>query len=132
MSNEKRETEGVEYIVETKTVDNSSKAWSGILALIALITGIAAIVVPMKDRLDSMERELTATKTTLQNHISAWGHPGSEGAIDKNEDLIKHVESKIDNQIERNSDVTRQIAKIEAQILFLEKEINRLNEIERK
>jgi len=56
---------------------NGAKAFGGVLAILAAVGGIAAIVRPLQEQMDSTHEELDRRLTSVEAHAHEEGHPRS-------------------------------------------------------
>ena len=73
--------------------NSNAKAFGGILAIVALITGIAAIVRPMQVQVVGLSAEIERLTSSLDDHKDKLGHP--ETLIGKFEMLHEQIEGHI-------------------------------------
>ena len=85
--------------------NGNAKAFGGIIAIIALITGIAAIARPMQIQVEAQDAKMVRFEKSLQDHIVKEGHPESimqsltllRERVDRHETFDGH--SKMESQI---------------------------------
>lgn len=73
---------------------NGSKAFGGVIAIVALITGIGAIVLPMGQRIDALEQ-------SFQSFTTSAGTPETVASLASLQEKFVEVETQFANLDER-------------------------------
>ena len=75
--------------------DNSNaKAFGGVLVLLALIAGVYAMIEPMTQRIDFLERQMQSQKDELEAHKSKDDHPHALSLHSEAAEKFRRVESE--------------------------------------
>lgn len=112
---------------------NGAKAWAGVCGIVALIGCVAAVNLPMSERIASLERQLAAAVTSLQgqhaatfdrieeqiaDHKGLYGHPAAHSEITGLRAAFEEVEAQFDGDralsAEQHKTNLRRLAKLEA------------------
>lgn len=83
------------------------KALGAVLTILAVITGIAAIVRPMQQRNDNLEKQIDSLKNDLRDHAKLNNHPwGVVAEIAEMREKFTEVETQFKGSRERDELLT--------------------------
>lgn len=92
-----------------KSMNGGARAFGGVIAVVALISGVAAVILPMGERISSLERQFTAAMRSLHDEHAAT-FDRVEEQISDHKGLYAHPEGG--NDIGR---IQEKFAEVEAQ-----------------
>lgn len=73
---------------------NGTKALSVAVLVIAIIAGVYAMVEPMQQRIDFLERQVLRSENLLQKHADVKIHPGASEEVAAMRERFKEVETQ--------------------------------------
>jgi len=100
---------------------NGPKAFAGVIALIALITGIGAIVRPMQISIANMQTQMLRMETRIEqqikDHARSLGHAGLSTNVSENREKFREVETQFrglrDTMVLHNDAIRERVTKLE-------------------
>jgi preprotein translocase subunit YajC len=75
---------------------NGSKAFAGILAILAVVAGIYAVTKPTSQRIDTVEAMNGAVAKDLEKHEAVLGHPGMVAQLAAITEKFVEIETQFD------------------------------------
>jgi len=123
-----------------RNANGAAKVIGGLLALLAMISGVYAMVQPMSQNIDFMERRLSEAQTSLTQHLEKCSTKHSESAQDRsalrekfsasigqlellketNERRLSHLEGEVAVESAEYRELFKQLMATEAKIEALE------------
>jgi len=73
---------------------NSTKAFAGVIGLLLVIAGVYAMIEPMTQRIDFLEREISRTKVEMSEHEKIIGHTGLIQQKSSTKEHFKEIETQ--------------------------------------
>ena len=96
---------------ETSTSSNISNGLLGktISSILALVLGVGAVVLPMRQSIQELDRRLQTAEAKLTEHTDSLGHPGMKGKIDVLNERLNTVRMTLQQFMETNRIATREL-----------------------